>query len=338
MRNLLKKLKSQKGATGIDVVMASAMIMITIAVVSILYVNTSLQTRNIKRTAGATRLATNIAENIQALSYEEFISAYNGIATTEKYKEVDYRKVESVNSDRTIFSTKLPKGYAFYIKAEPVYGSHLDPKEQFDLVRDIDIIVTYKIGDSVDDISLSLTKQRELVEECNKPVLSYLSGTANKTIYPVKYVETTGSYMKTNEDDMDWYDYTNKKWAVVFVSDKKENEVFDANGKYTGVELRKYVWIPAYFVEGSGNDFYAFRYNFSNKMIEKSSLTSLPDGEGKTSTFNYYTFSTHPVSQQGVDGIDGAGLWVEITDTFLQEIQPARVLNNSIYGPFIVHK
>ena len=47
MRNLLRKLKSERGATGIDVVMASAMIMITIAIVSILYVYTSLQKRNL---------------------------------------------------------------------------------------------------------------------------------------------------------------------------------------------------------------------------------------------------------------------------------------------------
>lgn len=143
MKNLLKKFKSEKGATGADVIISSAMILLTITVVSILYVNTSLQTRNIKRTAGATRIATNIAENIQALSYEDFVYSYDGIAVAEEYKGEIYRKIEGSNSNR-IFDTKIPTGYTFYIKAEPVYGSHTYEKEQFDLVRDIEIVVAYK--------------------------------------------------------------------------------------------------------------------------------------------------------------------------------------------------
>lgn len=341
MKIFLKKLKSEKGATGIDVVMAAAMILITITVVSILYVNTSLQSRNIKRTAGATRIATNIAENIQALSYEEFISSYNGIAITDTYNGVDYRKVEGSQSNFKIFDTKIPTGYTFYIKADPVYGSHTNPKEQFDLVRDIEIVLTYKLGDGVEDISYSLTKQRELIDECNAPQTSYLREkgltTANTNIYPIKYVETVGDYVKTTEDDIDWYDYTNKKWAVILVSDKKENEVFDANGKYTGITAKKYIWIPAFFVNDVGNEFRAFRYNSSDKIIEKSTLTSLVDDTGNTSTFSYYTFAEKPSDYTTVTEDTSTGLWVEMLPDNLTDIRQALILNSSSYGPFIIH-
>ena len=106
MKNFFKKLKSEKGATGVDVVVAAAMILMTITVVSILYVNTSLQSRNITRTAGATRIATNIAENIQALSYEEFVYSYNGIAVTEEYKGEEYRMIQGSDSNYKFLTQK----------------------------------------------------------------------------------------------------------------------------------------------------------------------------------------------------------------------------------------
>lgn len=341
MKNFLKKLKSEKGATGVDVIMASAMILVTITVVSILYVNTSLQTRNIKRTAGATRIATNVAENIQALSYEDFIYSYNGIALTEEYKGESYRKVEGSSSNYKIFNTKIPTGYTFYIKADEVYGSHLDKKEQFDLVRDVEIVVVYKVNDNLEDISFSLTKQRELIGECNAPEVTYLRsmGVTNSStnIYPVKYVETIGNYMKTTEDDIDWYDYANRKWAVILVSDKEETELFDVNGKYIGTNAKMYMWIPAFFVNDVGDEFRAFRYNGSDKIIEKSSLTSLADETGKTSSFSYYTFADKPSDYQKITEDTNTGMWVEMRSENLTNVQQASILNASPYGPFIIH-
>lgn len=345
MKNFFKSLKSEKGVTGIDVVMASAMIMVTITVVSILYVNTSLQTRNIKRTAGATRIATNIAENIQALTYEQFVKAYKGLSEIEMRGDTEYRKIESVDSDQVAFSTKIPKGYVIYIYAPEVYGSHEgNPKEQFDLVRAIDIIVQYNIGKSIEEINFSLTKQRELVSECNSPDFVYLKSAANKNIFPVKYNEKIGAYMKTTTEDIDWYDYSNKKWAVVMVSDKAESEVFDANGKYTGVVVEKYAWVPAFFTDGE-NDFRAFRYKNSNKEILPGTLTSLPDSDSKTSSFNFYTFDE--TDGDLVAETSATGLWVDVLDNEetmetatdkINKVEQSKILNASKYGPYVSHK
>ena len=341
MKNFFKKLKSEKGATGVDVVVAAAMILMTITVVSILYVNTSLQSRNITRTAGATRIATNIAENIQALSYEEFVYSYNGIAVTEEYKGEEYRMIQGSDSNYKIFDTKIPTGYNFYIRANEVYGSHLDKKEQFDLVRDIEIVLTYKLGDNIEDISFSLTKQREIIGECNAPEMTYLRSmgvtNSNTNAYPIKYVETIGSYVKTTVDDVDWYDCSNKKWAIILVSDKAEKDLFDVNGKYTGVAAAKYMWIPAFFVNDKGDEFRAFRYNGSEQIITRSSLTSLADDEGKTSTFNYYTFDAKPSDYYKITEDTNTGKWVEMRQDSLTNVVEAKVLNNSAYGPFIIH-
>lgn len=343
MKDFLKKLKSGRGAVGVDVLTSSAMILITVTIVSILYVNISLQTRNIQRTAGATRIATNILENIQSMSYEEFTTLYDGIMVTDIYNGETYHKVEGTETNYKVFGTKIPVGYAFYIKAENVYGSHTIPTEQFDLVRDIDIVVTYKLGNNVEDISFSTIKQRELIDECNAPNTSYLNSvnsiSTEAKIYPIKYSEVIGGYIRTTEDDVDWYDYNNKKWAVVLVSDKLESDLFDANGRYTGVEAPKYMWIPAFFVNLNdvGNEFKAFRYKGSEKIIIPNVLTSLADVTGETSLFNYYSFAEKPAEYQKLTEDTYTGMWVEMSESSLNSVQQASILNNSAYGPFIIH-
>ena len=67
------KLNSEKGVTGVDIVVSVTMIVITIAVVMAIFVNISSSSREVNRTSGATRMATNILENIELMYYEDFI-------------------------------------------------------------------------------------------------------------------------------------------------------------------------------------------------------------------------------------------------------------------------
>ena len=70
---------------------------------------------------------------------------------------------------------------------------------------------------------------------------------------PVKYNETSGKWVITNENDKEWYDYNNKQWANVMLSDgkyktSKSNE-YTTDGT-TQVEVADlgsmFVWIPRY--------------------------------------------------------------------------------------------
>ena len=70
---------------------------------------------------------------------------------------------------------------------------------------------------------------------------------------PVKYNETIEKWVITNEDDEEWYNYTNKQWANVMLSDgkyktSKSNE-YTTDGT-TQVEVADlgsmFVWIPRY--------------------------------------------------------------------------------------------
>ena len=55
-----KKLNSEKGITGVDIVVAVTMIALTISVVMSIFINTNNTARKVTRTSGATRMATNI--------------------------------------------------------------------------------------------------------------------------------------------------------------------------------------------------------------------------------------------------------------------------------------
>ena len=72
MRKFLQKLKSNKGATGADVVVALSVIVVGMAVVSMIYISLSNGGKRVTRTSGATRIAVNILENIERLDYTKF--------------------------------------------------------------------------------------------------------------------------------------------------------------------------------------------------------------------------------------------------------------------------
>jgi hypothetical protein len=351
MEKFLIKLKSQRGATGTDVLIAASMIIMTVVVVSMLYVNTSIGSRNITRTAGATRIATNIMENIQEMSYEEFIVEFNNNVSAGD-TGINIAK----ETELTIFGTKIPKGYNLVMSADNVYGSHTEEKEQFDLVRQVTITVKYAVGSSEEQVQFSTAKQRELIGECNEPSLEYLSST-NLNIYPVKYSENAGAYIKTTKDDTEWYNYTNKNWAMVIVSKLSESDLFDVNGKFIGTinkdtsndnYTQKEVWIPRYFTNATAsNKNVQFAFLSTGKMISNEQLSS---NGADPSKFYYYT-SKDVTSDWNTTDTDAlfdiatnknTGKWVKIDETntttgIFNGEESADKLNASQYGPFNIH-
>ena len=83
---LKNKLKNQKGITAADAVIAMLIILTTVGVISMVYVNLTMNTAEIERKAGATRIATNIIENMGQVYYSEIgtkldLLSDSGIAT-----------------------------------------------------------------------------------------------------------------------------------------------------------------------------------------------------------------------------------------------------------------
>jgi hypothetical protein len=332
MEKLLKKLKSQRGATGTDVLIAATVIVISVIVVSMLYVNTSLESRNITRTAGATRIATNIIEDINSKSYDEFLSdfsSYAGAGATSM----------SGQTEKTIFGTKIPKGYTLDMSTENVYGKY---------VRSIKVTVKYSVGGSEEKVEFSTVKQRELIGECNEPSTEYLSSSgilqSGMKFYPVKYSESAGAYIKTTENDTEWYNYTNKNWAVVIVSRCDESTLFDANGKFIGTinsgspninasYTQKFVWIPRFLTNSDKTAFGAFAYNSTDKIIAYKTLNSVEGGN----SFEYYTYADNTEGYVKPYETQVTGTWVEMTSSKITSDANAKLLNVSKYGPCNLH-
>lgn len=352
MQMFFKNIKSQKGITGAEIVISATMIVITLVVVAMIYVNTTLESRNVTRTAGATRIATNILENIEKISYTEFVNQYNAV-NANKQTNGQYINYYLMKSDDNVklFSTTIPKGYNVYIKSEPNYGSHTQLKEQFDLVRDINLIIEFSIGDNTEKLEFQTVKKREMIGEVNEPNTDLLTTSkilqTGMNYYPVKYLESSNAYVKVEENDSSWYNYSNKKWATVIVSKQSENDIFDVNGKFIGKinsnkteYTQKYVWIPSFFTktENDKKVFYAFAYLGTNDYKIVPSM--LYSNAGSTYTLNINTYSMISSSEKvNVPDNDTfskkTGRWIE--ENSITSDTDGQILNASKYGPYVSH-
>ena len=221
-KRFLKNFHSQKGITGTDVAIAIIIISVTIAVITGIYINVTNGSKENIRYSAVTRIATQIAEKIEAMSYDELAS-------------VTTWAIDNELTDRKILDITIPKGYEVVVTEVGVDSG-------LDIVKKYDIAVSYKVNKSYDDsINIQVVKERELLEQTNKPDLYLIDNYANDSyIYPIKYTAT--GYVITTVSDKAWYNYDNGEYAQVYISSVEKNigdVVVPGNGE-------KYVWIPRF--------------------------------------------------------------------------------------------
>ena len=221
-KNFLKKFHSQKGITGTDVAVAIIIISVTIAVITGIYINVTNGSKENIRYSAVTRIATQIAEKIEAMGYDELAS-------------VTTWKIDNKSTERKIVGITIPKGYKVEITEAGVSSG-------LDIVKKYNIEVSYKASKIYDDsVNIEVVKERELLEQTNKPDLYLLENYAKDCyMYPIKY--TSAGYMITTASDKSWYNYDNGEYAQVYVSSVEKNIgdiVVPGNGE-------KYVWIPRF--------------------------------------------------------------------------------------------
>ena len=379
MKEFLQKLKlrfkSNKGATGADVVVALSVIVIAMGVVSMIFVSLSNGSKRVNRTAGATRIATNIMENIERLDYTQFeyrlagyydiigkltsdemapaIKAkyqgrtYDELNTTEKIEAainsvlnncatVEIKSGKEIYSgidNRTIFGTKIPKGYDLdlSVKMSPMIN---DNPPEYDMQCLIELTISFKVNDNTEKVYLYTIKQRENIEECNKPVIAdEPTGTGNhKThkAFAVKYSTTLDAYVPTVETDPDWYDYTNKRWAYMYDENSEEyNNIARSKSSIPKTSDYLYVWIPRYSITG----------NVATFLFGKTSypimLLPIPTIEGGMANMNKSLMIYQPVTflsttYSAASGIsNSAGVWQKVKDL---GSDPGKSLKSSQYG------
>ncbi len=299
--NLLTNFKNEKGATGADIVVALSIIVLTVSVISMVYINLTNGSKNVNRTAGATRIATNILENIDKMSYEQYNKTFEELTKkTEDAWDISEDKTtvtfdpKKTPETEKIFETKIPKGYKVELISQNVYVNSL-PK--YDLIKKINVKVTFTVSKTEQNVSLYTSKEREQLAEVNKPDIDSLN-VSGKSYVPIKYSTTQKAYVVTDEKDINWYDYSNKVWAMVYVDSLDNINSIKNAGKLSTAQANStgniYYWIPRFSTDGQAL-YNASNYPITNIQIEtndksqKMSIFSVGTAtlSADTNEFNY---------------------------------------------------
>ena len=296
LKNFLKKAKSEKGFTGADVAVAIAIIVLTISVVALIYVNTTNKSKESIRYSAATRIATQIIENIQSMTYDELVYRYSN----------NYNLVDS-ETDGSIFGVNIPVGYSAEVLAPEITSNELD------IIRDVTVNVTYTISNTSKTITLYMSKEKELLEQTNTPDLNLISDYSDTNYYAIKY--NNGNYIVTATSDSEWYNYDEGYYALLLKTSTSYSygDVVSASEVLSGL----YVWVPRYGLDSNSNIVYC--YGTSNYQITFSLYDDLLYGYMLIGTGNGEDYTVSQISEY-VDGTfeenDGlTGVWYKPYDT-----------------------
>lgn len=353
---LKNKLKNQKGITAADAVIAMLIILTTVGVISMVYVNLTMNTAEIERKAGATRIATNIIENMGQVYYSEIGTKLDLLSDSGIATKVDNTYSIPGATDAKVFETTIPKGYTCEISVE-------NPNPSYDIVKKITVKVSYKVNNMPKEVALSKVVEKEIIRECNSPnfadeyirqmvggetdyiMASNTAGSVQpgvKIICPISYHQQIGKYQLVDvSDNPVWYSYSNKNWARVLVleSDAYQTYVDSANQTINDNTIlqdseKSYVWIPRFGVENGQESFGGtyFKYKKTNLPI----LNSYDENTNQVSDYinpgTAFAWGTRGISFEGDNLVTGK--WVSYgslntvgTDGYY--------LNHSQYGPLI---
>ncbi len=348
-KQLTKKLNSQKGITGADVVLSLLIILTTVGVIGMIYANLVIGSKGVERKSGATRMTTNILENMAQIHYEEMAEQLDalltqGIAT----KEGNTYHIIGGGSTK-VFQTTVPKGYDIKINLENSYGGQATG---YDLVKKATVSAAYTLDGKPQTVTLSKVFERETVRECNSPNFSkeyveqmmevgvnYEMYTANskntgdiKIICPIQYDPVARKYKIITETSNLWYSYSNKQWARVLVLNPEDVEKEITTEILQGTD--SYVWIPRFGIENGKDSFGGTHFKY--KATDYAILNAYNQQPVPNFIFHYIDSNMSWSSSRGIEEEGILGKWYpysEITNSADQN--PAYLLNCSQYGPLL---
>ncbi len=302
-------------------------LIITICIFSIIILmclEIGLYKENITKKIDATTIASNILENIKTRSYENIEQYIEQISSIGISKTLENNALNIIVSGKdftgTFFGTSIPEDYEAKIIIE-------NSNSDFDIAKNISVIINYEINNQNQNITLSSTIERENVKEYNSPIINdqYFKdlniNTYDYDIIPIKYLDNTKEYVTTTKDDKEWFNYYAKKWAkvVVFAKDAdnlkdffidetgKVKNVVNYNGYILNITNYMYVWIPNFSIK---DNIAYFRYGTGKRCIRMGFLNQ----NGKYLYLNRVQEEIADVSPDcSFEGI--YGVWRKLGDT-----------------------
>lgn len=258
-------LKSNKGITGADAVLGVALAILFSGIIATLSYNIYVTSSSLKRSSKALEYITSTFEYVATQYYDN--------VTEDNIKEY-------INNLDEKISTNEGKPYKAQVSVTK-YNQIEGNTDKLDLVKEITMSVTYKLGDKDQTIEIKTAKSREKLEVPNKPNLDKLAITERQYIYPIKYVNE--NWKVTSKDDTNWYDYNRGLWgtAVVTTTQKSIGDVI------TKTDGTIYLWVPRFEYSPNPNseDKYVVNFLYKNtnkRIVVKEGITRIEDRELKS--------------------------------------------------------
>ena len=282
--NMINFRKNENGFTGVDIAMAVLIITVFMTVIGSMYINLYVSNAKILREEKAIGYATAILEKVDEKYYDEV-------------NDNNFAVVNQADGKKSVCDVVMEKGYNPQVQIV-VYQPNGDNEQDF--VKTIPVTIQYTVGKKTEQVNLQTIKTKEKFTIPNKPEIA-----DNKV--PVKY-DASHQLVQTSEKDSDWYQYTNKKWAMAVL----KSDISD-NGKVkTGAIV--YVWVPRFAYFGKTVEFI---YGNQTKTVNKNgNLEEMASGYQIPNDFSENSY----------------GFWVEKSKITSQTT--ANLLNNSQYGQF----
>ena len=306
--------------------MFSIMITIVILFIIVLVVLSMKQkVRQINKNDEANILLTNLLENINSRDFNSFETYINELSTIGISKSIE-KNTQTISIDGNqlegkLLSTTIPKDYDVEIIITDNTG--------FDILKNIEIVVHYKVDKKQYTKRVSTVIEREMVDRCNPPDLSMdyfvdenIDDKETYEIIPIKYSDVEDKYIRTNAGDEEWYNYSAKEWAKVIIFNENEEELqklfvkddgeinkqVDYKGNTLNIDDYIYAWIPNFTIR-SGRTF--FRYGAGKNIIRLNFKTN---ESGEYLFLDEISNQEEDISEElSFDGL--SGVWIKITDT-----------------------
>lgn len=259
-------LKSNKGITGADAVLGVALAILFSGIIATLSYNIYVTSSSLKRSSKALEYITSTFEYVATQYYDNVT-------------EDNIKNYISTKLDEKI-STNEGKPYKAQVSVTK-YNQIEGNTDKLDLVKEITMSVTYKLGDKDQTIEIKTAKSREKLEVPNKPNLDKLAITERQYIYPIKYVNE--NWKVTSKDDTNWYDYNRGLWGTVVVTTTQKS-IGDVITKTDGTI---YLWVPRFEYSPNPNseDKYVVNFLYKNtnkRIVVKEGITRIEDRELKS--------------------------------------------------------
>lgn len=307
-------LKEQKGFAASDALIAVLIITLFAGLIATISYNIYLSNSSIKRMSKATSYIVDVFEYIDKSYYDDV--TIEGLKGQYTYLTEYTGDTNSIQQDDNTVRLGILEGktgddrYTIRI----VLDQYKPNDNSLDLVKQITMTVTYKLGNKDQEITMKHIKSRENLNTPNAPEISLIELQDGQKVYPIKKVNS--AWKVCDKSDNSWYDYETGKWALVLKTSRElsTNEQIDTNNLLANEEI--YVWIPRYAYDSVNNKI-VFLFSNSDNYIENANqeneYNSLKSIEENYAVLDEFSNEGSPV----------IGLWTN--DTTLEVYQ---TLNN----------